>query len=186
MNHQWKNSSLQDLVKYNKWLLACLVTVSFLALILGITVVNKEDRWVIIASNDIDNRVEISNKELYPSYLKSWAIDIARKIFITSPEEVVNQHAEIRKIAASTKELSQFFTDQLQFVKGNNASSVFYAKSAVPVRGAVIVRGTLHYWFGDSPEKIALEKSYIISYKKAARGLILLSNIEENNEPLHE
>ena len=42
--------------------------------------------------------------------------------------------------------------------------------------------GTLHYWFTNSPEKIALEKSYLISYKEVGKGLILLSNIEEFKE----
>ena len=64
-------------------------------------------------------------------------------------------------------------------MQGNRASCVFFAKNAEPVEGGVRVNGTLHYWFSGSSEKIALEKSYIISYMEASRGLILLSNIEE-------
>lgn len=179
MNHKWKTAALQDLIKYNKWLLLSLIMLSFLCLILAFAVIGKEEKWVIIPANDIDRKMEISNKQLYPSYLKNWAIHIAKEIFTTSPDEVVNQHAEIRKISTTTKELTKFFAEQLSFVQGNRTSSVFFAKNAVPVEGGVRVNGTLHYWFAGSNEKIALEKSYIISYKEAARGLILLSNIEE-------
>ena len=181
MNHNWKTASLQEVIKYNKYLLAALVILSALSLILGIALLNKEEKWVIFPSDNIDNKMEISNTKLYPSYLKPWAKSIARSVFTTSPDEVVDQHAEIRKISASNNELSQFFAKQLAFVKGNNASSVFYTKETKLFSGGVLVTGTLHYWFAGSPEKIALEKSYLISYREAAKGLILLKNIEEQN-----
>lgn len=182
MNHQWKQASLQNLLKYNKWLLVCVVALSISSLLLGIASLNVEERWVILPANDPDRRMEISNKQLYPSYLKNWAIHIAKEVFTTSPEEVENQHAQIRRISSATTELSKFFKQQLAFVQSNNASSVFFIKKAYPLDGGVRVNGTLHYWFAGSSEKIALEKSYLIFYKQAARGLILLSNIEEDKE----
>jgi len=182
MNHRWKQASLQNLLKYNKWLLVSVVALSISSLLLGVASLNKEDRWVILPANDTDNRMEISNKQLYPSYLNNWAIHIAKEMFTTSPAEVVNQHAQIQKISSATKELGKFFKEQLAFVQGNNASSVFFIKKTSPVNGGVRVNGTLHYWFAGSSEKIAMEKSYLIFYKQAARGLILLSNIEEDKE----
>ena len=181
MNHQWKTASLQGVMKYNKFLLAAVVILSVLSLILSIALLNKEEKWVIFPSDNIDNKMEISNTKLYPSYLQPWAKSIARGVFTTSPDEVVDQHMEIRKISSSNNELSKFFAKQLAFVQGNNASSVFYAKETKLVSGGVLVTGTLHYWFTGSSEKIALEKSYLISYREAAKGLILLKNIEEQN-----
>lgn len=182
MNHQWKAASLQTLIKYNQWLLVSLVLLSVLSLSLGIAMINKEERWVLIPMTDIDRRMEVSNNQLYPSYLKNWAIHVAKEMFTTSPAEVVSQHAEIRKISITNKELSKFFAEQFQFIQGSNASSVFFVKAAVPFEGGIKVTGTLHYWFTNSPEKIALEKSYLISYKEVGKGLILLSNIEEFKE----
>src|SRR4051812_3167721 len=115
MNHKWKSASLQTLVKYNQWLLVSLVFLSLLSLLLGIAIINKEERWVLIPMTDIDRRMEISNNQLFPSYLKNWAIHVAKEIFTTSPEEVISQHAEIRKISITNKELSKFFAEQLQF-----------------------------------------------------------------------
>lgn len=179
MNYQWKNQSLQEVIKYNKHLLVSVVALSILSLVLSFALVNKEDKWVLIPTNDISNRIEISNTKLYPSYLKSWAKNVARDVFTTSPEEVIEQHTQIRKISSSNKQLSNFFNKQLDFVQGNNASSVFFVKEAKLGNNAVLVNGTLHYWFAGSNQKITLEKHYLVSYRQAERGLILLTNIEE-------
>ncbi|MDG1437085.1 MAG: TraE/TraK family type IV conjugative transfer system protein [Rickettsiaceae bacterium] len=182
MNHQWKTSSLQEVVKYNKYLLLSVVVLSVLSLILALSLVDKEEKWVLIPSDNIENKMEVSNTKLYPSYLKPWARSIARAMFTTSPEEVEEQHAEIRKISSSNKELLKFFAEQLAFIKSNNASSVFYVKEAKLAKDGVIIKGTLHYWFAGSEKKVALEKSYLISYRETSRGLILLNNIEDCNK----
>jgi len=179
MNHKWKIASLQDLIKYNRYLLLSLVISSFVCLILAIGLLNKEDKWVVFPSNNINNKMEISSTKLYASYLKPWAIDIAKEVFTTSPDEVEAQHARIMTISSSNKQLDAFFAKQLAFVKGNNASSVFYPKEIQLVENGVVVHGTLHYWFAGSDKKISLAKRYLISYKKASMGSILLKNIEE-------
>ena len=101
MNHKWKNAALQDLIKYNRYLLLILVILSFLCLILGIGLLNKEDKWIVFPSNNINNKMEISSTKLYASYLKPWAIDIAKEVFTTSPDEVEEQHARIMTISSS-------------------------------------------------------------------------------------
>lgn len=179
MNHKWKIESLKDVVKYNGYLLTAVVLLSVVCLLLSFALIDKEEKWVAIPMNDIDNKMEVSNTKLYPSYLKSWAVYIAKELFTTSPEEIEKQHAEIQKISASSKELKSFFTKQLAFVQGNRASSVFYVKSTKLVQGGVLVTGTFNYWFAGSEHKVALEKSYLLSYRQAARGLILLDNVEE-------
>lgn len=179
MNHQWKLASLQEVVRYNRLLLVALVIISFLGLLLTFALLGKEEKWVIIPANDTNTRLEISNTKLYPSYLSNWASYVAREVLTTSPEEIEKQHAQIRIISASSKELDNFFAKQLEFVKGSNVSSVFFVKGAKLVDGGVMVNGTLHYWFAGSDQKISLEKRYLISYQESGKGLVLLSNIEE-------
>ena len=179
MNHQWKMSSLQDLVKYNRYLLIILLFLSALCLTLSIALLSKEDKWVIFPSNNIHNSMEVSTTKLYASYLKPWALDIAREIFTTSPDEVIDQHARIMTISSSNKKLKNFSAKQLEFVKGSSDSSVFYPKEVKIVENGVLVSGTLHYWFAGSDEKISLKKTYLITYKQTSKGLVLLRNIEE-------
>jgi hypothetical protein len=180
MNHKWKLQGLSDVIKYNKYLLVALLCSSVVTLCLSYALIGKEERFVVIPMNDTSQRIEVSNTRLYPSYLKPWASYIAKEIFTTSPESVIEQHAQIRKVSDSNKKLEKFFAKQLKFVQGSDASSVFYVKNMKMVSGGVVVRGTLHYWFGgNASEKLALEKSYLISYREEARGLILLENIEE-------
>lgn len=180
MNHSWKTASLQGVIKYNRGLLIVVIILSFSCMILSLAIIAKEDKWVLIPCNDIDRKLEISNSKLYPSYLKEWAVYIAKEIFTTSPDEVEEQHAKIRKISSTNKELKEFFSIQLNFIKTNSASSVFFLKAANPIDDGILVKGTLHYWFAGSDRKVALEKTYKISYKQAARGLVLLTNIEEH------
>lgn len=179
MNHKWKTESLKDVVKYNGYLLSAVLILSGACLLLSFALMDKEEKWVAIPMNDIDNKMEISNTNLYPSYLKPWATYLAKELFTTSPEEVEKQHAQIQKVSSSNKELKSFFNKQLAFVQGSNASSVFYVKSSKLVEGGVLVTGTFHYWFAGSDKKVTMEKSYLLSYRQAARGLILLDNVEE-------
>ncbi|MDC0864376.1 TraE/TraK family type IV conjugative transfer system protein [Rickettsiaceae bacterium] len=179
MNHKWKTSSLSEVMRYNKWLLAAVVLLSLLCLMLGYACTSREEKRILIPCNDTDRRMEVSNQKLYPSYLQNWASYIARELFTTSPEDVEAQHAGIRKISDGSSELTKFFSNQLSFIQGNRASSVFFIKDANSIPGGARVNGTLHYWFGDSGEKISLEKSYLIFYKEGIRGLVLLTKIEE-------
>jgi hypothetical protein len=178
MDHKWKTQSLSDVLKYNQYLLLSVVILSVLSLLLAFACVNKEEKWVIFPGDGSEG-MEVSNKKLYPSYLKPWASYIAREMFTTSPNDVVEQHAQIRKIGSSNKELSVFFAEQLAFVQNSNASSVFFIKNAELTDGGVIINGTLNYWFAGSDKKITLEKSYLIEYKQGIRGVVLLNNIKE-------
>lgn len=179
MIHAWKTSSVGEVIKYNKALLLICGILSVVCLLLAFSNSSQEEKWVIIPSNDINNKYEISNRALYPSYLKEWGGYIARELFTISPRDVENKHAEIRKLSLPNKELSAFFAKELEFVVQNRSSSVFFVKKVIPTEGAVLVTGTLHYWFAGSSKKIAVEKSYKISYQQMARGLVLLSNVEE-------
>jgi hypothetical protein len=88
MNHKWKITSLQEVVKYNKYLLITVVVLSVLSLLLSLALFNKEEKWVMIPTNNIDNKMEVSNTRLYPSYLRPWAKSIAREMFI--PIAIIN------------------------------------------------------------------------------------------------
>jgi conjugal transfer pilus assembly protein TraE len=58
---------------------------------------------------DVHKMTLVSNAKLYPSYLKSWAVYIAKELFTTSPEEIEKQQAEIQKISASSRVKSFFY-----------------------------------------------------------------------------
>lgn len=180
MRHFWKKQSLEEVVRYNKGLLMIVLVLSALSLVLAISLTQKEEKWILVPALDIDRKFEVTNKNFHESYLKEWARSVVREMFTTSPHEIDSHVADIRRYSSSNKDLDNFFQSQMSFIKGSNVSSVFYFKSAVPVGNTQVeVTGTFHYWFADSQEKIAEEKSYLISYKRTARGLILLTNIEE-------
>ena len=179
MNQKWKKASMQELVRYNGYLLASLVCISIVCVMLCIKAFDREHRYVLIPMSNIEKHMEVSDKRLYPSYLAEWAKDISSMLFTTSPELVASQLAEVRKVSASNIALEKFLKSQQQFVQGSATSCVFYPKKTESVEGGVIVDGTFHYWFGGKNEKVSLEKRYLLSYEEAGRGLILLSGVEE-------
>ena len=182
MNHWFKQQSIQELVRYNKYLLISTAIISVLALLLGIALINKEERWLLIPAIEPERRMIVSSNIFHESYLKEWAIFVMKGLFITSPEEVERQVADMKVISSSGAELEKFFAEHLQFVKGSNVTTVFFPKSSTVTAEGVLIKGTFRYWFGGSDRQIAAEKSYLLSYKRGANKLLLLTNIREKEE----
>lgn len=179
MREIWKRASIQELIKYNSYLLLGLVCMSIVSVMLCIKSFFAEQRYLLIPMSNIEKRMEVSDRKLYPSYLGEWAKDISAMMFTTTPDLVVRQMADVRKVSASNMELEGFLVQQQQFVQGSGASCVFYPKRTEAVESGVIVEGTFHYWFGGKSEKVSMEKKYLLSYEDAGRGLVLLSGVEE-------
>lgn len=179
MNDKWKRASMQELIKYNRYLLISLVCLSVMSVMLCVKAFSQEQRYVLIPMSNIEKHMEVSDKKLYPSYLAEWAKDISTMLFTTTPDLVARQMADVRKVSASNIELEKFLEGQQQFVQGSTVSCVFYPKKTEPVDGGVVVHGTFHYWFGNKAEKVSMEKKYLLSYEDSGRGLILLSGVEE-------
>ena len=182
MNHRFKLQSIQELVKYNRYLLISTAIISVLALLLGIALLNREERWVLIPAVEPERRMIVSSQIFHETYLKEWAIFVMKGLFITSPEEVERQVADMQVVSSSTPELDKFYREHLQFVRGSNVSSAFFPKSTKVTPEGVLIKGTFRYWFGGSDKNIAADKTYLLSYKRGANQLLLLTNVKEEKE----
>lgn len=178
MHHLFKQLSVQELVRYNKYLLLITVLLAVTSLLATIKAVSKEEKWLLIPAIEPDRRMIISSQNYHETYLKEWAIFVMKGLFTTSPEEVERQIADMRVISSTTSELEKFFVEHLQFVKGSNVSAVFFPKKTEVVSTGVMIQGTLRYWFGDN-RHVAVDKSYLLTYKRAANHLLLLTGITE-------
>lgn len=179
MKETWKRASMQELIRYNYYLVVALVCMSIVSVMLCVKSFFAEQRYLLIPTSNIEKRMEVSDRKLYPSYLGEWAKDISTMMFTTTPDTVVRQMADVRKVSVSNMVLEGFLEQQQQFVQGSGVSCVFYPKATQAVEGGVIVEGTFHYWFGGKSEKVSMEKKYLLSYEDSGRGLVLLSGVEE-------
>ncbi|WP_081257802.1 TraE/TraK family type IV conjugative transfer system protein, partial [Orientia tsutsugamushi] len=93
--------------------------------------------------------------------------------------EVERQIADMKVASSNTESLNKFFHDHLQFVKGSNVSSVFFPKKVEVINDGVLISGTLRYWFSDS-KHIAVDKTYLLTYKRTPNYLLLLTGVKEN------
>ncbi|HJD59280.1 MAG TPA: type IV conjugative transfer system protein TraE [Rickettsia endosymbiont of Omalisus fontisbellaquei] len=181
MEHLFKQSSLQEIVRYNKYLLITSALLALALLISTISLVTKEEKWVLVPALEPDRRMIISSKTYNETYLREWAIFVMKELFTTSPEEVEKQVADMKVISRNSPSLEKFFEEHLKFVKGSNVSSVFFPKKVKIIKEGVIVEGTFRYWFGASKD-FASEKSYILEFKRGKNGLLLLTNVEEQKQ----
>lgn len=181
MNHLFKQSSVQELVKYNKCLLVVTTLLAMISLLATIKAVTKEEKWLLIPAIAPDRRMIVSSKNYHETYLKEWAIFVMKELFTTSPEEVERQVADMQVVSSATPELDRFFKEHLQFVKGSNVSAVFFPKKTEVIDGKVLIQGTFRYWFGEN-KHVAVEKCYCLTYKRGANHLLLLTRIEEQIE----
>ncbi|RYE05543.1 MAG: conjugal transfer protein [Rickettsiaceae bacterium] len=181
MKHLLKQQSLEQVVRYNRGLLIIATLLAVVLLLVVSLLIQKEEKWILIPALDIERKLELTSKNFSESYLREWARSVIKEVFTSSPEEIDNQIANIRNYSSKNKDLDQFFSQQVSFIKGSNVSCVFYFKDAELVPGATSmkVNGTFHYWFANSKEKVSKERSYLLSYKRTPQGLILLTNIEE-------
>ncbi|KJV71198.1 hypothetical protein OTSTA716_2346 [Orientia tsutsugamushi str. TA716] len=54
----------------------------------------------------------------------------------------------------------------------------FFKKIEV-IKDGVLISGTLRYWFSDSKD-IAVDKTYLLTYKQTPNYLLLLTGVKEN------
>ncbi|EER22304.1 conjugative transfer protein TraE [Rickettsia endosymbiont of Ixodes scapularis] len=157
------------------------VLLAITSLLATIKAVNKEEKWLLIPAIAPDRRMIVSSKNYHETYLKEWAIFVMKELFTTSPEEVERQIADMQVVSSATPELERFFKEHLQFVKGSNVSAVFFPKKTEIVDAGVLIQGTFRYWFGEN-KHVAVEKSYLLTYKRGANHLLLLTGIKEQVE----
>ena len=181
MNHLFKQLSVQELIKYNKCLLLITLLLAITSLLATIKATRTEEKWVLIPAIEPDRRMIVSSRNYHETYLKEWAIFVMKGLFTTSPDEVERQIADMRVISSTNTELDKFFAEHLQFVKGSNVSAVFFPKRTQVVNNGVMIQGTLRYWFGEN-RHVAVDKSYLLTYKRAANHLLLLTGITEQME----
>lgn len=182
MKHSIKAASIQELVKYNKYLLIICLILSISTLISVIALISKEERWVLVPALETERKMSISSQGYHETYLSEWATFVMKNLFTTSPMEVERQVADLRVVSSATTSLDQFFKDHVRYVQGSQISSVFFPKKIEILDQTIRVTGTFRYWFGEDQKDVALEKSYLLSYKLGRRALLLLTNVTEEKE----
>ncbi len=193
MNHLFKQQSIQELVQYNRWLLAFSGLLTLAVFILSVLLFSKDEHWILIPATSPDQRLELSSKGFGETYLKAWASYVMQTLMTTSNDTIDAQIDEIKVISSNSEVLTSFFEKHRSFVKGSNIQSVFFPKKitvgqsltdASQLTDVVEVSGLFRYWLGTSDQVVSLEKTYRLTYKRGPNDVLLLKNVEENiNEP---
>ncbi|MCZ6901856.1 MAG: hypothetical protein O7C59_08995 [Rickettsia endosymbiont of Ixodes persulcatus] len=68
MDHLFKQSSIQELVQYNKRLLFITLLLACTCLLGMIKVITKEEQWLLIPAIEPDRRMIVSSKSYHETY----------------------------------------------------------------------------------------------------------------------
>lgn len=180
MDHMLKQESLKRSNGITKGLIilcALLATTTFL---LALTIMNKEETFVVIPTHAPDTRIHVSSKGYASTYLKSWGYHVISTLMTTSPDTVDQQIEELETISSSNENLAAFFKEHKNFIKGSDVYCVFFPKGFVAEeQNSLLVRGTFRYWMGGSDKPVTQDKTYRITYKTGPKNVILLGGVEE-------
>lgn len=179
MKHLFKEQSLKTLVKYNQGLLLICIFLSISLLVLSINIFYRQEKWVLIPATNPDNRLTVLSKGYSETYLKEWAIYVMQTLMTTSADLVDRQVEDLKVVSSSSKDLDEFFKKHIQFVKGSNVQSVFFPKSVSFEEPDIKVSGLFRYWLGSSDKAISQEKTYILTYKRGPKDILLLKTVKE-------
>lgn len=179
MNHLFKEQSLKTLIKYNQRLLLVCIVLSVSLLILIVNVVNRQEKWVLIPATDVEKRLTVLSKGYSETYLKEWAIYVMQTLMTTSCDTVDRQIEDLKVVSSSSQDLDDFFKKHLQFVKGSNIQSVFFPKSVIVEQSNIKVSGLFRYWLGSSDQSVSQEKTYLLTYKRGPKDILLLKTVKE-------
>ncbi len=108
MDHLFKQSSNQQLVKYNQRLLLITLLLAVTSLLGMIKTVSTEEKWLLIPAMEPDRRMIVSSKSYHETYLKEWAVFVMKELFTTSPEGVERQIADMKVVTSNTEQLDKF------------------------------------------------------------------------------
>ncbi|SPR15371.1 conjugal transfer protein TraE [Orientia tsutsugamushi] len=96
MNHLFKQNAIQELVKYNKFLLSVTILLAAANIIAIMAAITKEEKWLLIPAMEPDRKMTVSSKNYHETYLKKWAIFMMKGLLTTSPNEVERQIADMK------------------------------------------------------------------------------------------
>ncbi len=68
MDHLFKQSSIQELVRYNKRLLLITLLLAFTSLLGMIKTVSTEEKWLLIPAIEPDRRMIVSSRSYHETY----------------------------------------------------------------------------------------------------------------------
>lgn len=154
-------------------------------LILAVKVWRQEEHWILIPQIETDHRLSLSSSHYSDGYVLEWADSLVRNFLTVNPQTVDRRLYELLLLAEKSSFLAERLKKEAKVLKQDNVSTVFYPKEHHLNQHTrqVWVRGEHQTFFGRDKAPVSREKTYVVTWKRGPRGVILLKDFyEEQND----
>ena len=143
----------------------------------------QEEHWILIPQIETDHRLPLSSTHYSEAYVLEWADSLVRNFLTVNPQTVDRRLYELLLLAEQSSALQERFKKEAKALKQDNVSTVFYPKehNLNHETHQVWVKGEHQTYFGRDKAPISREKTFVVTWKRGPRGVILLKDFYEEN-----
>ena len=154
--------------------------------LLSAKIMMQDEQWILIPWPETDKRLPLSRSNFSEKYLIDWADALTSRLLTVNPQTADQRIYEFLSVAESRGSLEEKLKKKAQELKDENISTAFYPRDYAVRKEAqqIWVTGDFHTFFGRDKNPVVQKKTVVLTYRKGAKGVILVKDFYY--EPRHE
>jgi len=147
-------------------------------ILLSVKVMTQDEHWILIPWPETDKRLPLSRSNFSDTYLMDWADALTSRLLTMNPQTADQRVYEFLRVAESTGGLEERLKKKARQLKDENISTAFYPRDYAIKKEAhqIWVTGDFHTFFGRDKNPVVQKKTVVLTYRKGAKGVILVKD----------
>jgi len=152
--------------------------------LLSVKIMMQDEQWILIPWPETDKRLPLSRSNFSEKYLIDWADALTSRLLTVNPQTADQRIYEFLSVAESRGSLEEKLKKKAQELKDENISTAFYPRDYAIRKEAqqIWVTGDFHTFFGRDKNPVVQKKTVVLTYRKGAKGVILVKDFYYEGE----
>jgi len=152
--------------------------------LLSAKIMMQDEQWILIPWPETDKRLPLSRSNFSEKYLIDWADALTSRLLTVNPQTADQRIYEFLSVAESRGSLEEKLKKKAQELKDENISTAFYPRDYAVRKEAqqIWVTGDFHTFFGRDKNPVVQKKTVVLTYRKGAKGVILVKDFYYEGE----
>ena len=152
--------------------------------LLSAKIMTSDEQWILIPWPETDKRLPLSRSNFSDKYLMDWADALTSRLLTVNPQTADQRIYEFLSVAESRGSLEEKLKAKAQELKDENISTAFYPRDYAIKKEThqIWVTGDFHTFFGRDKNPVVQKKTVVLTYRKGAKGVILVKDFYYENE----
>jgi type IV conjugative transfer system protein TraE len=152
--------------------------------LLSAKIMMQDEQWILIPWPETDKRLPLSRSNFSEKYLIDWADALTSRLLTVNPQTADQRIYEFMSVAESRGSLEEKLKKKAQELKDENISTAFYPRDYAIRKEAqqIWVTGDFHTFFGRDKNPVVQKKTVVLTYRKGAKGVILVKDFYYEGE----